>query len=396
MSERPDPEGSSGMRGLLYVLSLAMVVPACGQKLTAEPVPNPSAKGSLQPNWSTAQDGSAILSWIEPSKDGSYSLRYAVRKWTAWSEARTVAAHRHVFRHPAEIPEVIQAGDKLWLAHWVEMPQESSEAEYIYVASSTDGTHWSAPQMAHRDRLAVEHGLVSMTGGADGASLFWLETPKGEDGPAYLMRTVVDASGKELKEERLDSDVCSCCPTAVTRTAHGLLVAYRDHTPADIRDIAVLRFENEKWTPSKIVHADNWRLNACPVNAAAVAAKGNHVALSWFTEAQGAAKIQLVFSEDSGSTFSKPAVVSTGHAVGYTSVALDDDGGAIVSWLERKDAGSVRILVRKVTAAGAPGPVVEVAAGGKQALGYPRLVHGAGGTFIAWGGAGVQVARLSK
>jgi hypothetical protein len=388
------------MKKLILVLfvAVALNIAAFGQGFRAEPLANPSADGSVQPNWSAAPDGSAILSWVEPVKNGGYSLRYAIRKGAAWSEARTVIAGRHFFRHPAEAPEVIQIGDKLWLAHWVENVKESSDAEYIYVSSSVDGVHWSAPLMANRDRGEVQHGLVSMAAsGPNEASLFWLETPKGDDGPGYLMRTVVDASGKGIKEERLDDDVCDCCPTAVARTAKGLIVAYRDHTPDNIRDIAVLRFENGKWAPSKIVHADNWRLDACPVNAASVAAKGDHVALAWFTGATEPAKVQMLFSDDGGATLGKLIPVSTGPALGNTSLALTDDGGAIVSWLERNAGGDARLLVREVSPAGVAGPVVQIAEGGKTPFGYPRIFHSAAGTFVAFGSGGkLQTTQLRK
>ena len=385
------------MRDVALLLMLAAAVPGFGQKFTAETLANPAAAGSLQPNWSATPDGNAVLSWIEPTKDGSFSLRYALRRGSNWSEPRTIAEHRHFFRHPAEVPEVMALNDKLWLAHWVEMPKESSEAEFLYVSSSTDGVHWTSPAIAHKDRLEVQHGLVSMVGSGNGeASLFWLETPKGEDGPGYLMRTVVNAAGQGIKEERLDADVCSCCPTAVTKTAKGLLVAYRAHTPDDIRDISVIRFENNRWSLPKNVHADNWRINACPTNAAAVAAKGDRVGLAWYTGAQDAPKVQVIFSADSGSTFTKPVVVSTGHAYGYTALALDDDGSAIVSWLEQGKDNAARVLAREITAAGVAGPVVQLAEGGRMALGYPKVMHSNSGTFIAWGGSKLQTAQLKK
>ena len=376
---------------------LAAAVPGFGQKFTAETLANPAAAGSLQPNWSATPDGNAVLSWIEPTKDGSFSLRYAVRRGSNWSEARTIAEHRHFFRHPAEVPEVMALGDKQWMAHWVEMPKEGSEAEFLYVSSSTDGVHWTAPAIAHKDRSEVQHGLVSMVASGNGeASLFWLETPKGEDGPGYLMRTLVNATGLEIREERLDPDVCACCPTAVTKTAKGLLVAYRAHTAEDIRDISVIRFENNRWSLPKNVHADNWKINACPTNAAAVAAKGDRVGLAWYTAAQDAPKVQVIFSADSGTTFTKPVVVSTGHAYGYTALALDDDGSAIVSWLEQGKDNAARVLAREITAAGVAGPVVQLAEGGRMALGYPKILHTTGGTFIAWGGSKLQTAQLKK
>jgi len=385
------------MRDVALLLMLAAAVPGFGQKFTAETLANPAAAGSLQPNWSATPDGNAVLSWIEPTKDGSFSLRYAVRRGSNWSEARTIAEHRHFFRHPAEVPEVMALGDKQWMAHWVEMPKEGSEAEFLYVSSSTDGVHWTAPAIAHKDRSEVQHGLVSMVASGNGeASLFWLETPKGEDGPGYLMRTLVNATGLEIKEERLDPDVCACCPTAVTKTAKGLLVAYRAHTAEDIRDISVIRFENNRWSLPKNVHADNWKINACPTNAAAVAAKGDRVGLAWYTAAQDAPKVQVIFSADSGTTFTKPVVVSTGHAYGYTALALDDDGSAIVSWLEQGKDNAARVLAREIAAAGVAGPVVQLAEGGRMALGYPKILHTTGGTFIAWGGSKLQTAQLKK
>ena len=380
------------MKSILFGLGLA--VAAFSQVPSAAPFSSPAGAGSLQPNWSVTPDGGVVLNWIEPSKDGSYALRYAVRRGGNWSAPVTIAAHRHFFRHPAEVPEVMQTADGHWLAHWVEN-QESSDAEFIYVSSSADGSHWTAPLQAHRDHSPVQHGLVSMIENAGGgASLFWLEALKGEDGPVYLMRTLVDGSGKEVNEERLDEDVCSCCPTAVAKTAKGLIVAYRDHTPKDIRDIAVVRLDNGHWSASKIIYPDNWQIDACPINAAAIAAKGDRVAIAWFTAAHDSPQVKIVFSSDDGAAFSKPVIVSTGHAFGYASLALDDAGNATVSWLEQ-GSGGTRVLVRGITSAGAAGQVLEVAKGDKSALGYPKLARSGKETFIAWGsGAKIQTANI--
>jgi hypothetical protein len=383
------------MKTLLIVLCAAVCV--CGQALAPQTIANPSAPGSLQPNWSVTPEGRPLLSWIEPLKGGGYALRYAINGANGWSEAHTVASNRRFFRQPAEVPEVMAMSGGMWMAHWVEMPSDESEAEFVYLSTSPDGVKWTPPVMVNKDKSQVEHGLVSMVASGNGeASLLWLETPKGEDGPAYLMRSVVNASGKVLNEERLDPDVCQCCPTAVARTAKGLLVAYRGHTPQDIRDINVIRFENGKWTQPKNVHADGWHLNACPTNAAAVAARGDKVALAWFTGAQDNPRVYVIFSADGGATFGNPVVASSGHAFGYTSVALGEDGTAIVSWLQQGDGGTTQVLARTVPSTGAAGPVLKVAEGGRMALGYPRVFHEGAESWIAWGGTNIQTARLKK
>jgi len=381
------------------VLLFAVTAVGFGQTIAVETIANPSPAGSLQPHWATTRDGGALLSWIEPAKDDAYTLKYAIRRGSQWLEARTIAANRRFFRHPAESPAVISLSDGTLLAHWVENPSEESEAEFTHVSVSKDGVRWTPPVLAHKDRSQVQHGLVSAVASGDReASLMWLEALHGEDEPTALKRTVVNAEGKVVKEEQLDPDVCGCCPTAIVKTTRGLLVAYRSHTPQDIRDIAVTRFENGRWSPSKILNPDKWKLNACPTNAAAVGAQGDRVAIAWYTGAQNSPKTQVAFSGDGGSTFSKPVLVSTGHSFGYASLVLDDKGGALVSWLEQSGE-TTRILVRQITADGVAGPVKQIAEGSKQSLGYPRLWHGGSETWIAWGNsstAKIQSARLVK
>src|SRR5579862_4878725 len=101
---------------------LFLAAGVCGFAQTLKPVvaPNPSVAGSIQPNWAVAGDGSVLLSWVEPAKNDTYTLRYAVRKGGAWSEARTIATGRNFWRHPSEVPELVTLADGTILAHWVE------------------------------------------------------------------------------------------------------------------------------------------------------------------------------------------------------------------------------------------------------------------------------------
>jgi hypothetical protein len=383
------------------LLLLAAALAAFGQTIKVELMPNPTGAGSLQAHWATTADGGALLSWLEKSQDGSLALRYATRRGAQWSEPRTIVANRQFFRQPAESPSVITFPNGSLLAEWVELPPGSGEAENLYVSASKDGLQWTAPVIAHRDRSPVQHALASMVAsGEQEASLVWLEALKGEDAPSALKRTVVSSEGRVVKEETLDSDVCTCCPTSIVKTPKGLLVAYRDHTPQDIRDIAVIRFENSRWLPSSILNPDKWEINACPVNGAAAAARDNRVAIAWYTEAQDSPRTQVVLSNDGGATFGKAVRVSTGNSFGHTSVAVGDQGAAFVSWLEEGTGGDgVRLLVRQITGAGVAGPVLQVAQGSRSNIGYPRLLQAAGETWIAWGNSGntkIQTARLVK
>jgi len=380
---------------------LLIAAPAFAQTLKIEPTPNPSAAGSSQVNWSLAQDGSPILSWIEPQKDGSFAFRYSTYHGDGhggqWGLPRTIAAHRRFFHHPAEMPNMTALKDGTLIAEWIEQPNEESEAEFVYVSASADGVKWSTPAMASHDKSQAQHGLASIVAAGDHeASIFWLQALKGEDGPVSLMRSIIGSNGTELKEEDLDSDVCSCCPTSVARTARGLLVAYRDHTKMNIRDISIIRYENEKWTAPKNIYADNWKIDACPINAASAGAQGDKVGISWYTASGDKPRVEFVSSSDGGATFGKTMIVSTGQAYGYTMAAVDDRGGAVVSWLERGDKGA-RLLVRYVSSAGVLGPVAQVAEGTRKDLGYPRLERAGNDVWIAWNASSnVQTARLTR
>ena len=84
-------------------------------------------------------------------------------------------------------------------------------------------------------------------------------------------------AGVAENEEELDARVCDCCQTAAVATQRGLLVAYRDRGPDEVRDISVVRFESGRWTEPHPLHSDGWKIAGCPVNGPAMDATSDHV-----------------------------------------------------------------------------------------------------------------------
>ena len=78
----------------------------------------------------------------------------------------------------------------------------------------------------------------------------------------------------------------------------GPVAAYRDRSEAEIRDIAVRRLVGGEWSEPVHVGEDNWEIRGCPVNGPALAARGEDVAIAWFTGAGGTAKVSVAFSAD--------------------------------------------------------------------------------------------------
>ncbi len=113
-------------------------------------------------------------------------------------------------------------------------------------------------------------------------------------------------------ENLLDERICECCHTSAARTSNGIILAYRDRSDEEIRDISVVRWQDGMWSAPQTVYKDDWHILGCPVNGPAVAAAGDQVVLAWFTAAQDIPRIQLSFSIDEEQSFGVPIQADDG------------------------------------------------------------------------------------
>src|SRR5262249_15132762 len=149
--------------------------------------------------------------------------------------------------------------------------------------SKDNGATWSAPASPHHDGTTTQHGfatLFPMRGGGLGA--VWLDgraTADPENDNMSVRFAAFDAGRRQLADTLVDERACECCPTSVAVTDEGPVAVYRDRSAAEIRDIAASRLVNGAWTPPAIVHADDWHIEACPVNGPAASADGRTVAV---------------------------------------------------------------------------------------------------------------------
>ena len=346
----------------------------------------PAAPGAVAPRLALAPDGTPLLSWTEPSGDG-HALRYALWTESGWSPAETADAGDDWFVNWADTPGVVPLGDGQLLAHTLTRHPEG-ESPYAYdvrVRQRAAGT-WAPARLLHDDGVAAEHGFVSavaLDGGR--AGLVWLDgrNQGGSDhghhaGDMTLRYARVAPDGTRSDEAELDARTCDCCPTAAARTDRGLVVAYRDRSPTEIRDIAVVRQVDGAWTEPAIPHADGWEIAGCPVNGPALAAQGQRLALAWFTGAVPA-RVRLAVSDDGGATWGPAERIDDGAPIGRVDVALLDDGTPVVVWLEGVgDTAEVRVR----RAGSASQTVATVEAG--RASGVPHVVPLGDRALVAW------------
>jgi hypothetical protein len=361
----------------------------------------PAAAGSVGPNLTVTSRG-VLLSWLEPAglagtAEGSpWSLRYALFSEGRWSTPRTIETGARFFVNWADFPSVVEAPGGWLLAHW---PEKSGIDTYAYDvamarADSLEGP-WRRLGPLHDDKTETEHGFVSFVPEGDAIRAFWLDGREMAEGGGHgghgaagagtmSLRTArVSKEGRIAEVAVLDPKTCECCNTSAAVTSEGALIAYRDRSDKEIRDISIVRKAASGWSGVQAVGSDGWEIAGCPVNGPAVAARGKTVAVAWFTAAAERQRVRLAYSQDAGRSFGKPIDVDAAEPLGRVDLRIDESGDAVVAWVGSSGGPSVRL--RRVPASGAAGPVVPVSATTiDRASGFPQIAPVPGGYLVAW------------
>jgi hypothetical protein len=379
-----------------WVCTVAAAEPQNGWTFSVETVASPAAPGSGQPQLSVSSEG-VLLSWIEKSGTGAM-LKFAEWSGRGWSAPRTVASGDDWFVNWADVPSVVRLVDGSLAAHWLQKSGDDTYAYDVRLSYSTDnGETWSPSFMPHRDGTKTEHGFASLfqMPGA-GLGLVWLDGRAMQADAAHgshdgngrgsmsVRFAAFDTRWQQTSEMLVDPRVCECCPTAVAVTADGPIAAFRNRTDDEIRDIHVSRFENGKWTDPTPVHADGWKIPACPVNGPMLSARDREVAIAWFTVKDDQGRAFVAFSRDAGRTFGAPIRLDDGGSLGRVDVELLPDGAAVATWIEFADQRA-QFRARRVEAGGSKSGAVTISGiAGNRTSGYPRVARHGDDLVFAW------------
>ncbi len=219
----------------------------------------------------------------------------------------------------------------------------------------------------------------------------------------------VDKTGRMKVDTWIAPIVCECCPTSAVVTANGPVVVFRGraeepdakpseiHTDAaTIRDIQIARLVSGRWTRPRVVHSDNWVINACPDNGPAVDAVGQDLVVAWWTRSGDRPKVQVAFSADAGTHFGEAVRVDRESGEGQVTVVWDPRAKwAVVGWLEDH-----QVWARIVSSDGQLGAPLALGSTPSHAR-LPRWVSGADGIFASWTSfegdvRSVRFARIRK
>ncbi len=404
------------MRNLVLLLAATMLVGACASaqdgplvfQVDVQEMAIPGDSTSGEPYLRSTDSGVAI-SWIDRTDQG-HAMRLAHLGESGWQSPHTISEGSGWFVNWADVPSIAASGDNMW-AHWLEYNGSGRYSYGVRIASSEDaGASWSEPEWLHEDRSAAEHGFGAMAAIGDQVMTAWLDGRKWADGihEMTVQTRLVGQDGEDGQEMgdefMLDELACDCCPNdMVALSDDALIVAYRNRTKEEIRDIHVARYLDGAWLEPILVNDDGWHIQGCPVNGPALAARDGAVAIAWFTASGGDARVNVAFSDDDGATFGEPIRLDLGGPIGRVDVVLLEDGTAVASWIEASGGQSADrqagIMARRVSADGRLSDAVTlVPTSASRASGYPRLVREGEDLVVAWTGTepvkSVKTARV--
>ena len=386
------------------VVVLALLSVSCAEELAVAPQPAPPATPAVVEIASPAgtkaaepflfaTNDSVLLSWLEPvAGTDRTALRFARLRGEKWSEPRTIVERNDLFVNWADFPSIVEDAKGTLFAHWLQKSGKGTYAYDVRMAVSRDGgASWGESFVLNRDGKEAEHGFVTLAALPEGGvGATWLDGRKmtGEGhhggGDMAIRYATVDASGTIANDVEVDGRTCECCTTGMTMTSSGPVIAYRDRSADEVRDIAYVAKTADGWTKPARIHADEWKINACPVNGPQIDAIGARAVTAWFTAAQEKGRAYVAFSDDGGKTFAKPVQIDEGKPIGRLDVILLDETTALVTWLEQtNDGGEIR--ARRVSRNGKIEPSMKIAdSSTARAAGFARIARIGRDVYFTW------------
>lgn len=386
------------------VVLIALSLAAAETSGPVRQVDPPTAPQSGMSFLTTAADGKVYLSWIDPLSEGGHALRFARWNGKTWNTPETIAAGKNWFVNWVDMPSIAALPDGSFLAHWLSRADGGGKHGYgIKIARRAAGSsQWKKIHGISLDEKEDYAGFLQFVPGQPAA--IYLSPPqkappqKADAASAHnhghndhdhrkTVRFITfQPNGTLSHDHEVDADSCSCCPTSVARTPKGLIAAYRDHLPGEIRDISIIRLKNGSWSEPEPLHRDGWEINGCPTEGPSIATHESEVGITWLTRAKDEPRIQVALSHDGGEKFNNPIRIDDGNPLGRPSVVPFDSSSFLSLWVEKTaDPALVNIRLRRIGFNGKISPALTVtSAPAGRTAGIPKMAIAGNQVIVTW------------
>jgi hypothetical protein len=255
------------------------------------------------------------------------------------------------------------------------------------------GRTWSAPVTVTDDTAEFgSHSFHALTVAQDGTVyVAWLDGRTGKSA-AYVTHSTDGGAHWAPNVKMSVGETCPCCRTSLAAGRNGVVyAAWRSVLDGNQRDVVVARSADygATWTTPRRVHADGWKIDACPHAGPSIqldSAGALHVL--WWTGAPDAAGVFYAVSRDSARTFSTPIAVSAQRAPmpSHVQLALGRRGAVLAAWDELAN-GRPQVFVRVARGGSAFSDAVPLASPTTTAQFPVIAVHG-DTAYVAWSATG--------
>jgi hypothetical protein len=327
---------------------------------------------AAEPAIATSPDGDVYVAWVNHGpKSGADVMiaRFSSDGQMQGSTARVNPQAGNATAWRGDPPTIAVAPDHTVYIGWTaRADSESGHATDLYLSSSRDrGQTFNAPVKVNDDNKPAVHGMHSLAVGNDGRIyVAWLDErsmasmptkdPKMEaDAKSHHMEnnrevffaTSTDGGRTFSTNQRVATDVCPCCKTALAISPDGrLYLGWRQVLPGDLRHIAVASSADQGKTFSapRIVSDDQWVLAGCPVSGPSLSIdKTGALNVLWYSEGKnGQTGLYWSQSNDNGATFGARKLLAAGQTRGTPLLVADN--GVMKSVWEDREGGKSRLL----------------------------------------------------
>ena len=384
------------------IIFFSFLIISCSSKDFQLPSTKPQSR---YPRLSPTKNNGMLMSWFEKIDSLKWSINWSEFSNGEWSQNQIISQGENYFVNWADFPSIYHFGGDTISAHWLQKSGEGTFDYDVTVVRSIDrGITWSKPQVPHRDGVKGEHGFVSFFRDMNNdLGLVWLDgrnMKPSHDGHGYgamnLYQTTYNDGGKFNLEMQIDDKICECCPTSAVRTENALILAYRDRSDEEIRNINIIRYANDTWYEPYPVNEDGWKIAGCPVNGPMLASHKNKVAIAWYTSPEATPMVNVAFSLNEGESFEMPLRIDQSQPIGRVDLIWLNENEVVVSWIEMAEETTniVSTIVSMDGVVQQARIISEIEPG--RVSGYPQMEIVDDQLFFAWTESGDEGGIKSK